>query len=174
MSKMCKVCRKMFHKPNKPKQITCSRSCRSSMIRRDHGMCRTPFYAIWMRVQSVCYKEKDSRYKLYGGRGIQCEWKSFKEFMNDMHFSYNQHLHEHGKLNTTLERIDNDGNYSRSNCRWATRQEQADNRKNGIKITFRGKTMTLNEWSKIVGVSRFNLWQRIYKYGWSIEKALTT
>lgn len=172
--KKCKICNTFFNKPQKPKQIFCSRRCRTRFIATTHGFSKTPFYAIWRRIKDVCNKTDESRYALYGGRGIKCLWSSFEEFKHDMYQSYLEHIDKYGKLNTTIERINNDGHYSKVNCTWSTRQEQARNRRNGLKITYENKIYSLQQLSEIYKISRFNLWQRIFKYNWPIKKALLT
>ena len=76
--------------------------------------------------------------------------------------------------NLTIDRIDNDKGYSPDNCRWVTVKTQNRNARSNHLITFEGETHTLIEWCEIKGITRAALNNRINKYGWSINKALTT
>lgn len=173
--KKCLKCNKSLSKIPKEtweqweKRKFCSIKCV-----RIHGMSRTPFYAVWCRIQRVCNDPREERYSLYGGRGIRCLWNSFEKFKSDMYKSYQSHLKKFGKLNTTIERIDNDSNYSKENCRWATRREQARNRRNRVEITYRGKTHSVVEWAEIFKLPKVTLWLRLFRQKWSVEKSFNT
>ena len=138
-----------------------------------HGFKHTRFYVIWVQMKYRCEKPYNSSYHRYGGRGIKCLWKTFEDFKNDMYESYLAHVEKRGEQNTTIERIDNDKNYCKWNCRWATRKEQARNRRTSTILSFGGKTKTIAEWADDVGIGQKIISQRINRDGWTPEEALT-
>lgn len=127
----------------------------------------TSEYMTWKSMRMRCTNPNDKRYARYGGRGIKvCErWQSFKNFIADMGPRPSP---EH-----SIERRDNDGDYSPVNCHWATAVEQANNVSRNRLLTFRGETMTLAQAVRVSGTpfcaSRVR-W-RLEK-GWPVEAAL--
>jgi hypothetical protein len=96
-----------------------------------HGHCigghRTPIYSSWAGMIDRCTKPNFKNYKYWGGRGIKVcpEWLAFKNFIKDMGPTWEKGL--------TLDRINNDSNYTPDNCRWATAKQQANNRRNNVR-----------------------------------------
>ena len=128
----------------------------------------TPEYNSWCAMKQRCYYKSNNRYDRYGGRGIVvCDrWKTnFQNFLEDM-----------GKRPSpkhSIDRINNDGNYEPSNCRWASNLEQSNNRSNRI-IDYNGLSLTIREWSSKLGISYKTLRQRIFVYNWPVDKAINT
>lgn len=122
------------------------------------------FYKVWSNMKTRCYNPKAVRYADWGGRGITvCDkWLKFEGFYEDMYSSYSSDLE--------LERIDNNGNYELSNCRWATIKEQARNKRTNRFITLNGITKLLSEWCELSSVKSSTIRQRLYVYKWPIEE----
>lgn len=135
-----------------------------------HGMVNTKFYSRWRALKQRCSNPKHKAYEDYGARGIRNEWDSFERFKEDMHDSYLAHIEEFGEDQTQLDRLDNNGNYNKENCRWATRAEQMRNRRNNHLITYNGETKCMTDWAKDLGISYTSLWKRLKKT--TIEEAL--
>lgn len=131
-----------------------------------HNLSRTRQWYIYSNMKSRCDKPKNEMYFRYGGRGIKyCDkWKTFIGFWDDMENGYNDSLY--------LDRINNDGDYCKENCRWATMEQQANNRSNNVLLTLDGKTQTIMQWSKEIGIDRNTITKRI-KNGLEIYQVLS-
>jgi hypothetical protein len=130
-----------------------------------HGMATTRVYKAWAGIKDRCRNPKSTAYHNYGGRGITvCErWASFEAFISDM---------GPRPPGASLDRIDNNGNYEPSNCRWATPEEQGNNRRNNHRIEYNGETKTISEWTRVMGISFKVLAGRLER-GWPVDVALT-
>ena len=135
-----------------------------------HGYSNERLYYIWIHMKQRCSDPKDIKYKNYGGRGITVckEWEnSFEKF-------YNWSIENKYSSELTLDRKDNNGNYSPENCRWATVKEQNNNKRNNRLVSYNGKTMTVSQWAEISGIRYDTLLSRIKVLKWDIEKAIKT
>lgn len=132
-----------------------------------HGKRYTRLYRIWSNIKTRCYNANDSHYKTWGERGIRVcdEWK------HDFQAFYDWAMSNGYQEDLTIERIDNDGNYSPDNCKWIPFGEQAKNRRNSVRISYAGVTRTAYEWAKILGWGHDTVRQR-YHRGWSEEECL--
>lgn len=133
----------------------CNSACRLRERAKTHGMSKTRFYRIWAGMRQRCQNPESPAYPYYGGRGIRvCDrWESFEAFHEDMAHSYAKGL--------TLERLDNDGDYCPENCEWATRKDQASNRRNNHYVEFECETITVSEASRRVGIEESSMRQRL-------------
>lgn len=135
-----------------------------------HGETNTPLFKIYQGIIGRCQIKSSGNYKIYGGRGIKCEWESYLDFKKDMYNSYIKHLKKFGTKNTTIDRINVNGNYCKENCRWATIKEQANNRTANVYYTYKGITKTAKEWSEGLDISYTNFLKRLKTM--SIEEAI--
>ncbi len=133
--------------------------------RRTHGHAGDVTYNIWQGMLNRCRNPKVRIYKNYGGRGINvCErWRSFENFLEDMG--------ERPSPNHSIDRRNNDGDYSPENCYWATRVEQNNNKRNNHVLTKDGHSLTLAQWSRLLQRHPTTL-QRRLKRGLSIDEVL--
>jgi hypothetical protein len=129
---------------------------------------RSPEHAAWSDMKRRCTNLNFKHYKNYGGRGILvcARWSKFEFFLADMGLRPSK---KH-----TIDRIDNNGNYSPENCRWSTREEQANNTRRSVYIDVNGVRMTHAQAERHVGLSKGTIGNRMRDWGWSAQKALTT
>lgn len=132
----------------------CSELSRSRA--KTHGLSKTPLYKTWIGMQQRCENPDVDSYERYGKRGISVcdEWECFENF-RDWSFTHGY------KPGLSIDRIDNDGDYSPDNCRWADSITQANNRSNNRYVTFGDSTHTIAEWARILNVNYYTLWDRI-------------
>src|SRR5206468_5416157 len=115
-----------------------------------HGQSKTSLHTVWAMMKQRCYNQENKNYKHYGGRGVNVcdEW--LDDFMN----FYNWSMENGYKKGLTIDRIEVNGSYEPSNCRWITKKEQQYNKRNNLYITINGVTKTITEWAKTSGLSR--------------------
>ena len=131
-----------------------------------HGLSSSKAYRAYKNAMARCQDPSSDRWPSYGGRGIQFLYSSVEALVAD--------IGHPPSANLTIERINVNGHYEPGNCCWATQEEQANNKRNSRKITYQGRTQTIAQWAREVGFKPQTIWRRLYRYGWSIEKALTT
>jgi hypothetical protein len=144
-----------------------TKSC--GCIKRDAAKyCYMRFYNTWTGMLSRCYSKKNIGYKNYGGRGISV----CKAWREDYMAFHNWAL-KRWKEGHTLDRRNNDGNYTPYNCRYATPKQQQNNRRVNRRIRIRKSTKTLAQWVEHYGLTTNLVYSRVYR-GWDIVTALTT
>lgn len=129
---------------------------------------KTPEYGAWLGMRQRCFNKKQHKYANYGGRGITvCErWMDFDNFLADMG--------PRPSSKHSLDRIDNNGNYEPSNCRWASRTEQQNNRNVCCSLYFQGRWQTIAEWSRELGIGHSTIWERLRTQRLSMAQVLST
>ena len=140
------------------------------------NMTGTPFHNIWRGIKQRCLSPTCKTYKHYGGMGIKiCDrWLVFNNFYDDMYESYCKHVEEFGRKDTTIDRINVDGDYEPSNCKWATRSEQAINKRN-VMLVYDNESMeniSLPTYCKYHNLSYSAVLARL-RNRWSFEDAVS-
>lgn len=124
-------------------------------------------YRCWVQMKCRCSLKTHRQYIYYGGRGIAvCKrWrKSYAAFLDDM---------GHRPTGMSIDRINNDGSYSKRNCRWATPAQQARNKHAARIITYKGESLSIHDWSERIDIPFSRLAHRL-RIGWSARKILFT
>lgn len=145
------------------KSCGCYNSEKREETKTTHGMYGTRLYIIWNNMKNRCLDENIPRYGDYGGRGIKIceEWKKFENFQKwALENGYSDDL--------TIDRMNNEGNYEPSNCRWTNIIEQANNKRNNLLLTYKGKTKTLSEWCRELNLKYHFCYDRLLR-GWRVE-----
>lgn len=147
------------------KSCGCLRSEIISKRVKTHGMYGTRIYSIWANMLQRCYNQRERSYKYYGARGIKvCDkWKRFEGFLEDMGGTYQEHL--------SIDRINVNGDYCSENCKWATKEEQANNTRANHLITINGETDTLANVCKKYNLNYKTVHKKLKK-GIPIEKLI--
>lgn len=124
-----------------------------------HWLSKHRLFWIYNWILNRCNRKETDSYDRYWGRGIKCEWNSFEDFLSDMEDSYIEWL--------TIDRINSDGNYCKSNCRWATMKEQTRNRRSNIFVW----DMCLMDYCNLHNLKYVTIQSRIIRW-WSIQEAV--
>ena len=136
------------------------------MLSKTHGKSRSPLYRVWQSMKDRCLNQNCHAYSIYGGRGITicADWLDYLEFEKWAESNgYEKGL--------SLDRIDNDCGYSPANCRWADHVVQCNNKSNNRTLTHHGKTMTISQWSRELGIKKATLFSRV-RQGLSADEIL--
>lgn len=143
-------------------------SCGCIRIKYEDSKIGTKLYDTWNRMMHRCYDVKNHKYPRYGARGIKIcdEWK------NNYDNFYKWSIENGFQLGLSIDRINNNGNYEPSNCRWATRKQQMNNTSRNSYLTFNNQTHTLAEWSDLLGIKYGTICSRIHRRK-SVSEVLT-
>lgn len=143
-------------------------SASQSKRARRHGYYNEPWYKSYRGMFQRCYQKTYVYYANYGGRGIEVcpEWHDIESFAKWVKTSgYKKGL--------SIDRIDPNGAYCPENCKWSTRHEQSNNRRNTVMLTCNGRTMALTDWASYLGINRHTLYSRLVKSKMPVERALS-
>lgn len=132
-----------------------------------HGLSHTRIDTIYKSMKARCYNRRSVNYKRYGGRGIHiCE-----EWLKDKRTFFKWAFENGYNASLTLDRVDNNGDYSPENCKWSTYKEQNNNRRSNVFLDVCGQRKTIAQWADIYGVKKATIWARL-KRGWNVEDAV--
>lgn len=129
-----------------------------------HGGVHDRLYGIWKNMKHRCDNPKDSHYKTYGERGIRVcdDWNDYANFKA---WAYSNGYDENAETGIcTLDRIDNDGNYEPSNCRFTDRITQANNTSQNHFVELNGHKMTISEFARTMNISKNHAWYYLNKF----------
>jgi hypothetical protein len=129
-------------------------------------MSKTSEYSLWEGMIARCTVPSRINYADYGGRGIKVseEWRSFEKFYEDMGRRPSRRY--------SLDRINNDGDYCKENCKWSTRKEQSRNTSRSVHVTYKDRTMCIEDWAKELGTRSGTIKGRL-KGGWTPQEAVS-
>lgn len=150
------------------KSCGCKRIERAKTLSTTHGLRKTRLYTIWAQMKSRCLNPNSNNYDRYGERGIKvCE-----EWLNNFVAFHDWAIENGYDDELTIDRIDNNGDYEPTNCRWATIEEQANNKRSSCLIEYKGERKTIAQWANLLNINEKMLRRRMDR-GWDVERALT-
>lgn len=158
---------KAVNQCNLVKGVTTSCGCynKEKANRKTHGLSKHRLYRIYQNMKNRCYRKNDKYYSIYGGRGI----KICDEWLNDFAIFAEWALNNGYADTLSIDRINTNGNYEPSNCRWIDNFEQSNNRRTTRQITYNGETHTVREWAKITGI-KYEIINDRLKRKWDINR----
>ena len=144
------------------------REMAANLSKPTHGMTSTKLFRVWGNMRERCSRPRHKSFDSYGGRGITvcAEWQ------NDFKAFYDWAMANGYRDGLTIDRIDTNGNYEPSNCRWATQKEQQNNRRSNRRITYNGETMTTQQWSERLDIHVDTIRWRL-SHGWPLERVFS-
>ena len=151
------------------KQISCGCYAREINAKRmkTHGKSNSPLYKVWNAMRDRCKNPNNKSYKTYGAEGKKVcdEWQKFKPFYDwAMSHGYKQGLQ--------IDRIDTNGNYEPSNCRFVQQIENENNRRDTKRVVYNNKEYTLRQLADEFKIKRRILYDRIYEQRFTVEEAI--
>lgn len=158
-----KLAKAITHELNSGHVKSCGCLRVSGDSNRKHMQCKTRTYRIWYNLKDRCKNPNTQSYKNYGARGISYDprWEKFENFFADMgHPPDNKH---------EIDRIDNDGNYEKSNCRWTIRPVNARNKRNNRFVTHKEQTLCLKDWTDKLGIGTSTPYSHSDRFGGTPE-----
>lgn len=157
-------------KSNKSKSCGCLRTEKTIQRSTTHNLRHTKLYEVWKTMKQRCFNPNNKHFNKWGGRGITVcvEWK------NNFQSFYEWSMNNGYKEGLSIDRINNNGNYEPSNCRWADKIVQCNNTRQNKLFEINGVKKTIHQWSLEYDISVNLVRQRIYVRKWDLLKALTT
>lgn len=151
----------------KIKSCGCLRSEQNRTVAITHGKRNTRLYSIWHSMKQRCFNPNNLKYEFYGERGVSI----YKKWVDSFELFYNWAIQNGYSNNLTLDRIEVNGNYEPSNCRFISMKEQSRNKRNNVFIEFNGEKLCVVDWAKKLQISNSAMQKRLKN--WTLEKALT-
>ena len=152
-------------KSGKTQSCGCIRKDRAFKV---HGKSRTKLYHIYYGMKQRCYNKNDKAYKHYGLRNIKIDERWLSDFQN----FYNWSIENGYKEGLSIDRINVNGNYEPSNCRWIECREQNNNTRRTVSITYDGVTQNINQWAKTLGINKNTFWHYIRVKNYTIDQII--
>ena len=158
------IVRKPHFINNHTKSCGCLNKEKTSQLNKTHGLYKSSTYGSWKSMINRCINKKGVQFKDYGGRGIKvCDrWLKFENFILDMGIKPSKDFQ--------IDRINNEGNYELNNCKWSSRIENCNNKKNNVKYNYKGQLLSVSQISILSGITRSTISNWKNRSNYSVEK----